>query len=111
MKTSSRTSRQNLKTLSKEDKAALDAEAKTIMESFAHNMTQGVKLDSQENIDLLQQHFDWSKKAVTSNKVEYLKMVKNYAKDISSIKALNSIKTGLPSYIKSVALTNISKIK
>lgn len=111
MKTSSRTSQNNLKNLTQEQKDQLDAEAKKIMDSFAENMTKGLNINAQENLDLLQKHFDWSKKAVTSNKVEYLKMVKRYATDAASIKALNSIQPGLPMYVKSVALTHIAKIK
>lgn len=111
MRISSRNSRKHINFMTDEMKAALDAEGKTIIEAFATNMKTGVAVEDESNMNLLQQHFDWAKKSITKNKVEYLKIVKMYSTDPKQIQAFNSVAQGLPRYIKSVALTYISKIK
>lgn len=111
MKTSARNSRNSANALTKEQKEALDLEAKNIMEAFAVNMRNIVTAEDEANVDLLQQHFDWAKKFVTTSKVEYLNMVKKYSTDQRNLQALNSIEPGLPVYVKTVAMRNIHKIK
>lgn len=110
MKVSVRTSKKNTKVLTPEQKEALELEAKTIVDEFAANLKQGVPTADERNQVLLQKHFDWAKKSITKNKVEYLNMVKRYSTEQANIKALNSIAVGLPAYMKAVALTYISKI-
>lgn len=101
----------NSKQLSAENKEALEAEAKTIMQAFADNMKNNVSETDESNVKLLQQHFDWAKKSITTSKVEYLNMVKRYSTDQRNLSALNSIEPGLPVYLKAVAMRNIAKIK
>ena len=110
MKTSARSSKKHVTNITPEQKESLDLEAKTIMESFAENMRNIVNVEDEKNVALLQAHFDWAKKVVTSSKIEYLGMVKKYSTDQRNLQALNSIEPGLPAYIKIVAMRNIAKI-
>ena len=111
MRISSRNSQKKVNSMTPEQKATLDNEGKAIVEAFAKNMKQGVAVDSQENTDLLQQHFDWAKKSITSNKVEYLKIVRQYSENRNQAQAFDIIEPGLAKYIKAVALNSISKIR
>lgn len=101
----------NSKHITAEHKEALENEAKTIMQEFANNMNNNVAETDESNVKLLQQHFDWAKKSITTSKVEYLNMVKRYSTDQRNLQALNSISAGLPLYLKTVAMRNIAKIK
>jgi hypothetical protein len=69
-----------------------------------------VSYNEEEQINLVQQHYDWAKKFICKNKAGYLQYINSYVKNSATRSAINSIKEDLPVYIHKIVLKNLSKI-
>lgn len=96
--------------LTQEQQDALDYQGLAILEKFAENLRRGVSYQDESNAAVLQEHFDWAKTFLTTNKVAYLAYVKSLAGSPEAVAAINGIEAGLPYYVKSVAMFHIAKV-
>jgi len=98
------------KAVTPERKKEYDDAGMVILRKFASNMDKGIASISEENISLVKEHYSWAKEIIAPNKGEYIIYLRTLASAQMSIAALNSIKPGLPAYVREAGMAFLSEI-
>lgn len=89
---------------------AYEEEGKAILRSLAEQMDKKVQPSNESNLGIIESHYQWAKKLIAPNKGEYIIYLRTLSSSQGNIVALNSIKPGLPAYVRETGMAFLNKL-